>query len=183
MGGEVAAVAPARTRTGLTVVVETGEGGLAMLDDRWDDLVARQPLPNPLLTAAWLRELARWRTGLPFVVAAESDGTLVAGAALELRRPGGRLGPTVATWLGPVEQIISAGAAAQNILVAAHALGFGGFWRTGPAAYDDGVKALEKAFRRLGITRLQRLNHHLEILAKPLDQRSPAWQCQVLAID
>jgi len=40
-----------------------------------------------------------------------------------------------------IEQIISAGAAAQNILVAAHALGFGGFWRTGPAAYDDRVKA------------------------------------------
>ncbi len=39
-----------------------------------------------------------------------------------------------------VEQIISAGAAAQNILVAAHALGFGAFWRTGPAAYDSAVK-------------------------------------------
>lgn len=39
-----------------------------------------------------------------------------------------------------VEQIVAAGAAAQNILVAAHALGFGGFWRTGNAAYDDGVK-------------------------------------------
>jgi len=40
-----------------------------------------------------------------------------------------------------VEQIIAAGAAAQNILVAAHALGFGGFWRTGNAAYDNEVKA------------------------------------------
>ncbi len=40
-----------------------------------------------------------------------------------------------------IEQIISAGTAAQNILVAAHALGFGGFWRTGPAAYDDRIKA------------------------------------------
>ena len=39
-----------------------------------------------------------------------------------------------------VEQIISAGTAAQNILVAAHALGYGGFWRTGPAAYDDRIK-------------------------------------------
>jgi nitroreductase len=42
-----------------------------------------------------------------------------------------------------IEQIVSAGAAAQNMLVAAHALGFGGFWRTGDAAYDDHVK---KAF-------------------------------------
>jgi len=39
-----------------------------------------------------------------------------------------------------IEQVIAAGAAAQNILVAAHAQGFGGFWRTGPAAYDENVK-------------------------------------------
>ena len=39
-----------------------------------------------------------------------------------------------------IEQIVSAGAAAQNMLVAAHALGYGGFWRTGDAAYDDHVK-------------------------------------------
>ena len=40
-----------------------------------------------------------------------------------------------------IEQVIAAGAAAQNILVAAHALGFGAFWRTGTAAYDETVKA------------------------------------------
>lgn len=40
-----------------------------------------------------------------------------------------------------IEQIIAAGAAAQNILVAAHALGYGAFWRTGNAAYDNDVKA------------------------------------------
>ena len=39
-----------------------------------------------------------------------------------------------------IEQIVSAGAAAQNMLIAAHALGYGGFWRTGDAAYDDQVK-------------------------------------------
>jgi len=39
-----------------------------------------------------------------------------------------------------VEQIVSAGAAAQNMLVAAHALGLGGFWRTGAAAYDPLLK-------------------------------------------
>jgi nitroreductase len=39
-----------------------------------------------------------------------------------------------------IEQIVSAGAAAQNMLVAAHALGFGGFWRTGGPAYDEHVK-------------------------------------------
>jgi nitroreductase len=35
-----------------------------------------------------------------------------------------------------IEQVVSAGAAAQNMLVASHALGLGGFWRTGAAAYD-----------------------------------------------
>lgn len=40
-----------------------------------------------------------------------------------------------------VEQVISAGAAATNIMVAAHAMGFGAMWRTGPPAYDPFVKA------------------------------------------
>ena len=39
-----------------------------------------------------------------------------------------------------IEQVIAAGAAAQNMLVAAHALGLGGFWRTGATAYDPEVK-------------------------------------------
>ncbi len=39
-----------------------------------------------------------------------------------------------------IEQIISAGAAAQNIMLASHALGFGAMWKTGPAAYHPIVK-------------------------------------------
>ncbi len=38
------------------------------------------------------------------------------------------------------EQILSAGAAAQNIMIASHALGFGAMWKTGAPAYDAGVK-------------------------------------------
>ena len=40
-----------------------------------------------------------------------------------------------------IEQVVAAGAAAENMLIAAHALGLGGFWRTGAAAYDTEVKA------------------------------------------
>ncbi len=40
-----------------------------------------------------------------------------------------------------VEQLLAAGAAAQNLFLAAHGLGLGVMWKTGPAAYDDGVKA------------------------------------------
>ena len=35
-----------------------------------------------------------------------------------------------------VEQLLSAGAVAQNMLIAAHALGYGAIWRTGEMAYS-----------------------------------------------
>jgi nitroreductase len=45
------------------------------------------------------------------------------------------------TKIPEIEQVESAAAAAQNMLVAAHGLGLGGFWRTGAPAYDAHVKA------------------------------------------
>jgi nitroreductase len=39
-----------------------------------------------------------------------------------------------------IEQILAAGSAAQNILLALHALGFASAWKTGEAAYDPEVK-------------------------------------------
>jgi len=39
-----------------------------------------------------------------------------------------------------IEQILAAGAAAQNILLALHALGYAAAWKTGEAAYDPEVK-------------------------------------------
>ena len=40
-----------------------------------------------------------------------------------------------------IEQILSAGAAAENIMVAAFAMGYGCAWKTGDAAYDPEIKA------------------------------------------
>jgi nitroreductase len=40
-----------------------------------------------------------------------------------------------------IEQVLAAGAAAQNLVLAAHAMGFGAMWRTGDPAYDPQVKA------------------------------------------
>lgn len=40
-----------------------------------------------------------------------------------------------------IEQVLAVGAATQNLLLAAHALGYGAVWKTGPAAYDAHVKA------------------------------------------
>lgn len=39
-----------------------------------------------------------------------------------------------------IEQMLSAGAAAHNVLLAANALGFGSIWLTGANAYDDYVR-------------------------------------------
>lgn len=39
-----------------------------------------------------------------------------------------------------IEQVLSAGAAAEHILLAAQALGFGAMWKTGEAAYDAQIK-------------------------------------------
>jgi nitroreductase len=39
-----------------------------------------------------------------------------------------------------VEQILAAGAAAQNVMLALHAQGYGAAWKTGAPAYDVGVK-------------------------------------------
>jgi len=40
-----------------------------------------------------------------------------------------------------IEQVLAAGAAAQNVMLAALALGFNSMWKTGAPAYDETVKA------------------------------------------
>jgi nitroreductase len=41
-----------------------------------------------------------------------------------------------------IEQVLSAGAAAENIMLAAYAMGYGCAWKTGDAAYDPAIKAV-----------------------------------------
>jgi nitroreductase len=45
------------------------------------------------------------------------------------------------TKIPEIEQVIAAAAAAENLFLAAHGLGYGVMWKTGAAAYDAGVKA------------------------------------------
>jgi nitroreductase len=45
------------------------------------------------------------------------------------------------TKIPEIEQVIAVGAAAQNLFLAAHDMGYGVMWKTGAAAYDPAVKA------------------------------------------
>ena len=45
------------------------------------------------------------------------------------------------TKIPEIEQVVAAAAAAQNLFLAAHGLGYGVMWKTGAAAYDSAVKA------------------------------------------
>ena len=44
------------------------------------------------------------------------------------------------TKIPEIEQVIAAAAAAENLFLAAHDLGYGVMWKTGAAAYDAGIK-------------------------------------------
>lgn len=84
----------------LGVGIERGMRALELLDDRWDALTLRQPIPNPTLSAAWLREMAAWDLTVPLIIVVSSGDRVVAGGAFSLSRPLGRFGPVLATWLG-----------------------------------------------------------------------------------
>jgi nitroreductase len=77
----------------------------------------------------------------------------------------------------PIEQILAAGAAAQNIMLAAPALGFGAMWKTGDAAYDDTVKVA------LGLVAEDSIVGFLYLGTAPADAAPPAgrpqWQDRV----
>jgi nitroreductase len=46
------------------------------------------------------------------------------------------------TKIPEIEQVVAAAAAAENLFLAAHDLGYGVMWKTGAAAYDPAVKSV-----------------------------------------
>jgi len=98
-----------------------------------------------------IRGEARHRLGNTFADALLKRQPDAPQAALEQERTRPLRAPlliAVAARLDPehpkipeIEQILSTGAAVQNILLAAHAQGFGAKWLTGPNAYDEHVRA------------------------------------------
>jgi GNAT acetyltransferase-like protein len=76
-----------------------GNAAQTLFDGRWDELVARQGVPSPTLTAPWLRELVRREPGTPLAVAVEAGNRIVAAGAFAVHRPLGRRGVRIGTWL------------------------------------------------------------------------------------
>lgn len=97
-----------------------------------------------------IRGEARERLGAVFVEALRRRQPDAPEAAIEQERNRPLRAPlllAVAARIDPqhpkipeVEQILSAGAAVQNMLLAAHAQGFGAKWLTGANAYDGHVR-------------------------------------------
>lgn len=77
----------------------------------------------------------------------------------------------------PIEQTLAAGAAAQNMMLAATALGFGAMWKTGDAAYDDSVKLA------LGLEARDAIVGFLYLGTAPIDAAPPpargGWEDRV----
>ena len=67
-----------------------------------------------------------------------------------------------------IEQIISAGAAAQNMLTAAYAQGIGAIWRTGDLAYDGKFSA------ELGLTKSEQIVGFLYLGTASSDREAKA---------
>jgi nitroreductase len=98
-----------------------------------------------------VRGTARDRLGEVFAAALARRDASAPEAALEQERQRPLRAPLVVAVAAKVvpdhpkiptiEQILAAGAAAQNVLIAAHGLGFGAKWSTGANAYDEHVKA------------------------------------------
>lgn len=66
-----------------------------------------------------------------------------------------------------IEQVISAGAAAQNMITAAYAQGVGAIWRTGGVAYDKVVK------EGLGLSAAEKIIGFLYLGTMPVDGLKP----------
>ncbi|MEO1018649.1 MAG: nitroreductase [Pseudomonadota bacterium] len=93
---------------------------------------------------------ARQRLGELFVQALPEINSQIGPADVEKQRNGPMRAPVIVAVVAAlepshpkiprIEQICSAAAAAQNMLIAAHALGFASKWSTGKNAYNTTVK-------------------------------------------
>ena len=90
----------------------------------------------------------RHHLGEVFAQAAQADDAAMGRQALEKLRVNPLRAPMIIAVITrlqqhpkvpEIEQYLSAGSAAHGMLLAAHALGFGAIWRTGPMTFHPGV--------------------------------------------
>jgi nitroreductase len=93
---------------------------------------ARLRLGEVMATALALRQPNATPAMLDVERAKATRAPLIVIVAAKIQRP---------SKIPDIEQILAAGAAAQNILLATYAQGFGAMWKTGANAYDDFVKS------------------------------------------
>ena len=117
-------------------------------------LKAAARAPDHGLTRPWrflvVRGEARGRLGEAMATAAHARDPSMSAEALERERAKPLRAPVLLVvaakprerrGVPEIEQLLAAAAAAENVMLAAHALGLGAMWRTGDAAYDAHVKA------------------------------------------
>lgn len=136
-----------------------------------------------------VRDEARHHLGELFVRAQLVDDPTTAEAALEKVRSKPLRAPLIIVVVAAItthpkvpdiEQIMSAGAAAQNLLLAAHAQGLGAMWRTGPMAYHPlvheglGLKGQEKIVGYLYVGEVGGQVRRVEPL--PVDDYVAEWK-------
>ena len=103
----------------------------------WRLIVLKDALREAFTAAAAQAKLARLPAMTAEQLAAErekmnlSPTIVVIGCAVNRAQ----------TKIPEIEQVIAVGAAAQNLFLAAHDMGYGVMWKTGAAAYDPAVKA------------------------------------------
>jgi nitroreductase len=103
----------------------------------WRFIVLKDAQREAFTAAAAEAKRARLPSMTPEQLAAERDKMgrsptiVVVGCAVNREQ----------TKVPEIEQVVAAGAAAQNLFLAAHDLGYGVMWKTGAAAYAAEVKA------------------------------------------
>ncbi|MFT4852731.1 MAG: hypothetical protein ACJAWK_000802 [Candidatus Azotimanducaceae bacterium] len=81
----------------IQVQVATGSDVDSIFDSRWDELLHKQRIPNPVCCAAWLLASTRLQQGEPLVIVAKIGDELIAGGAFSVST---LAGIRTARWLG-----------------------------------------------------------------------------------
>lgn len=164
-------------RTSSPRLTEPAPGGLALENIfkaalRAPDHARLKPWRFLLVQGGALDEL-----GNLFASVASADNPSLDATALDKLRAKPRRAPlviVVAAKIQPhpkvpeIEQMLAAGAAAHAMLLAAHAQGFGGIWRTGPMAYSRAVH------RGLGLRDQEKIIGFLYLGTRCAEARPPS---------